>query len=125
MRRAAASLDWDPEHGDCCRHLVFTSPGLDRDGIERLLDSCLLTEAEYAAGREGWKQRPAGFAPLLDHASWGRAGYFSRSWYIFRVCSVCARMIAVAACPSRAAMAAISSRCSTQDWRPRWRATGV
>lgn len=26
MRRAAASLDWHPQHGDCCQHLVFTSP---------------------------------------------------------------------------------------------------
>ncbi|MGW7098737.1 CobW family GTP-binding protein [Streptomyces sp. NPDC054883] len=69
MRRAAAALDWDPEHGDCCQHLVFTSPGLDRDGIEQLLDSCLLTEAEYTAGREAWKQLPAAFAPLLDSVS--------------------------------------------------------
>ncbi|MCJ0873057.1 GTP-binding protein [Streptomyces sp. AP-93] len=69
MRRAAASLDWDPEHGDCCQHLVFTSPGLDRDGLEQLLDSCLLTEAEYTAGREGWKQLPAAFGPLLDPVS--------------------------------------------------------
>lgn len=69
MRQAAASLDWDPEHGDCCQHLVFTSPGLDRDGIEQLLDSCLLTEAEYTAGREAWKQLPAAFDPLLDSVS--------------------------------------------------------
>ncbi|MFE4636303.1 CobW family GTP-binding protein [Streptomyces sp. NPDC056773] len=69
MRQAAAALDWDPEHGDCCQHLVFTSPGLDRDGIEQLLDSCLLTEAEYQAGREAWKQLPAAFAPLLDPVS--------------------------------------------------------
>ncbi|MEU9305244.1 GTP-binding protein [Streptomyces sp. NPDC048269] len=66
MRQAAAALDWDPEHGDCCQHLVFTSPGLDCDGIEQLLDSCLLTEAEYTAGREAWKQLPAAFGPLLD-----------------------------------------------------------
>lgn len=26
VRRAAAALDWHPEHGDCCQHLVFTSP---------------------------------------------------------------------------------------------------
>ncbi|MCP3753570.1 GTP-binding protein [Streptomyces sp. TBY4] len=69
MRQAAAALDWDSEHGDCCQHLVFTSPGLDRDGIEQLLDSCLLTEAEYRAGREAWKQLPAAFAPLLDPIS--------------------------------------------------------
>ncbi|MFE2553286.1 CobW family GTP-binding protein [Streptomyces sp. NPDC059355] len=69
MRRAAASLDWHSEHGDCCQHLVFTSPGLDRHGLEQLLDSCLLTDAEYAAGRETWKTLPAAFDSLLDPAS--------------------------------------------------------
>ncbi|MEV7589995.1 GTP-binding protein [Streptomyces sp. NPDC089922] len=66
VRRAAAALDWHPEHGDCCQHLVFTSPGLDRDGLERLLESCLLTDAEYASGRDGWKRLPAAFDALLD-----------------------------------------------------------
>ncbi|MFF1338480.1 CobW family GTP-binding protein [Streptomyces sp. NPDC058290] len=69
MRRAAASLDWHPEHGDCCQHLVFTSPGLDRHGLEQLLESCLLTDAEYAAGREAWKSLPAAFDSLLDPVS--------------------------------------------------------
>lgn len=69
MRRAAASLDWHPEHGDCCQHLVFTSPGLDRQGLEQLLESCLLTDAEYAAGREAWKALPAAFDSLLDPVS--------------------------------------------------------
>ncbi|MFF9853042.1 CobW family GTP-binding protein [Streptomyces litmocidini] len=68
VRRAAAALDWHPEHGDRCQHLVFTSPGLDRDGIEELLDSCLLTEAEYRAGREAWQRLPAAFDSLLDAA---------------------------------------------------------
>ncbi|WP_284574529.1 GTP-binding protein [Streptomyces sp. 2P-4] len=68
MRRAAAALDWHPDHGDCCQHLVFTSPGLDRDGLGRLLDSCLLTDAEYASGREAWKHLPAAFDALLDAA---------------------------------------------------------
>ncbi|MFG3043019.1 CobW family GTP-binding protein [Streptomyces sp. NPDC048330] len=68
VRRAAAALDWHADHGDCCQHLVFTSPGLDRDGLERLLDSCLLTDAEYASGREAWKHLPAAFDSLLDAA---------------------------------------------------------
>ncbi|WP_370416172.1 GTP-binding protein [Streptomyces fradiae] len=68
VRRAAAALDWHPEHGDCCQHLVFTSPGLDREGLEVLLDSCLLTDAEYQAGREAWKHLPAAFDSLLDAA---------------------------------------------------------
>lgn len=66
MRQAAAALDWHPDHGDCCQHLVFTSPGLDRDGLEQLLDSCLLTDAEYEPGREAWKHLPAAFDSLLD-----------------------------------------------------------
>ncbi|MFD7834627.1 CobW family GTP-binding protein [Streptomyces sp. NPDC059761] len=69
MRRAAASLDWHPEHGDCCQHLVFTSPGLDRHSLEQLLESCLLTDAEYAAGREAWEALPASFDSLLDPVS--------------------------------------------------------
>ncbi|MFE5486334.1 CobW family GTP-binding protein [Streptomyces sp. NPDC056527] len=68
-RRAAASLDWHPDHGDCCQHLVFTSPGLDRHGLEQLLESCLLTDAEYAAGPEVWKSLPAAFDSLLDPVS--------------------------------------------------------
>ncbi|WP_093908785.1 GTP-binding protein [Streptomyces sp. cf386] len=66
VRRAAAALDWHPEHGDCCQHLVFTSPGLDRDGLADLLESCLLTDAEYAAGRDAWKQLPPAFDTLLE-----------------------------------------------------------
>ncbi|MEU4077104.1 cobalamin biosynthesis protein CobW [Streptomyces venezuelae] len=68
VRRAAAATDWHPEHGDRCQHLVFTSPGLDRDGLERLLESCLLTDEEYEAGPACWKHLPAAFAPLLDTA---------------------------------------------------------
>ncbi|MFE7898284.1 CobW family GTP-binding protein [Streptomyces sp. NPDC057424] len=66
VRRAAAALDWHPEHGDRCQHLVFTSPGLDRDGLERLLESCLLTDAEYAAGRDAWQRLPHAFDTLLE-----------------------------------------------------------
>ncbi|MEV7797003.1 GTP-binding protein [Streptomyces sp. NPDC087512] len=66
VRRAAAALDWHPEHGDRCQHLVFTSPGLDRDGLERLLDSCLLTDAEYAAGQDAWRRLPPAFDALLE-----------------------------------------------------------
>jgi G3E family GTPase len=66
VRRAAAALDWHPEHGDRCQHLVFTSPGLDRDGLERLLESCLLTDAEYAAGREAWARLPRPFDTFLE-----------------------------------------------------------
>ncbi|WP_367044005.1 GTP-binding protein [Streptomyces sp. Je 1-332] len=66
VRRAAAALDWHPEHGDCCQHLVFVSPGLDREALEQVLESCLLTDEEYAAGREAWKHLPPAFDTLLE-----------------------------------------------------------
>ncbi|CAM5492551.1 CobW family GTP-binding protein [Streptomyces canus] len=66
VRRAAAAMDWHPEHGDCCQHLVFTSPGLDRDGLQRVLESCLLTDAEYSAGRDAWKRLPPAFDTFLQ-----------------------------------------------------------
>ncbi|MGP3985078.1 GTP-binding protein [Streptomyces sp. KR80] len=69
MRRAAAAMDWDPEHGDRAQHLVFTSPALDREGLLELLESCLLTDAEYEGGREAWQQLPPAFDSLLDPVS--------------------------------------------------------
>ncbi|MYT31835.1 MULTISPECIES: GTP-binding protein [unclassified Streptomyces] len=69
LRRAAAALDWHPEHGDRCQHLVFTSPGLDRDGLRALLASCLLTDAEYAGGPAAWKGLAPAFDELLDPVS--------------------------------------------------------
>ncbi|MEV8552634.1 GTP-binding protein [Streptomyces glaucescens] len=66
VRRAAAALEWHPEHGDRCQHLVFTSPGLDREGLRGLLESCLLTDAEYAAGRDAWRRLPSAFDTLLE-----------------------------------------------------------
>ncbi|KIZ16420.1 CobW family GTP-binding protein [Streptomyces natalensis] len=65
-RRIAASLDWHPEHGDRCQHLTFTAPGLDRDNLVSLLDSCLLTDAEYATGPQAWKELSHAFDELLD-----------------------------------------------------------
>ncbi|MEV4944161.1 GTP-binding protein [Streptomyces sp. NPDC053755] len=65
VRRAAAALDWHPEHGDRCQHLVFTSPGLEPEALAEVLDSCLLTDAEYAAGREAWKRLPSAFDAFL------------------------------------------------------------
>ncbi|WP_262700658.1 MULTISPECIES: GTP-binding protein [Streptomyces] len=65
-RRVAAALDWHPDHGDRCQHLTFTSPGLDRDGLLALLDSCLLTDAEYTAGPDVWSRLPHAFDELLD-----------------------------------------------------------
>ncbi|MFF2927706.1 CobW family GTP-binding protein [Streptomyces celluloflavus] len=66
VRRAAAALDWHPEHGDRAQHLVFTSPGLDREGLASLLASCVLTDAEFAGGPPAWKHLPPAFDELLD-----------------------------------------------------------
>lgn len=65
-RRVAAALDWHPEHGDRAQHLTFTSPGLDREGLVALLESCLLTDAEYAAGPMAWRSLSGAFDELLD-----------------------------------------------------------
>ncbi|MET8623794.1 GTP-binding protein [Kitasatospora sp. NPDC004669] len=65
-RRAAAALDWNPVHGDRVQQLSFTAEGLDVDGITELLDHCLLTDVELAAGESGWKALPDAFEKLLD-----------------------------------------------------------
>jgi len=65
-RRAAAAADWDPRWGDRFQLLAFTAQDLDTVGIRELLDSCLLTDGELAAGEEGWKTLPDEFAELLD-----------------------------------------------------------
>ncbi|GAB3116342.1 GTP-binding protein [Streptomyces calidiresistens] len=67
-RLAAAALDWDPELGDRGHLLVFVSPELDAEGITELLDSCLLTDGEYAAGPEAWRSLDSAFDELLDPA---------------------------------------------------------
>ncbi|MEU6170524.1 GTP-binding protein [Streptantibioticus parmotrematis] len=68
-RRVAAALDWHPRHGDRRQYLTFTSPGLDDDGLRVLLDSCLLTDAEYRAGPPAWERLPHAFDGLLDPVS--------------------------------------------------------
>ncbi|MGW1072482.1 GTP-binding protein [Streptomyces sp. NPDC002537] len=68
-RRVAAALDWHPEHGDRAQHLTFTSPGLDGGTLAELLDSCLLTDTEYAAGPDTWRCLSTAFDELLDPVS--------------------------------------------------------
>lgn len=65
-RRAAVALDWHAQHGDRAQHLVFVAPALDRDGLTALLESCLLTDAELAAGEGEWRSLPSCFDELLD-----------------------------------------------------------
>ncbi|MFB4315908.1 GTP-binding protein [Actinomadura sp. 21ATH] len=55
-------MDWSPDHGDRVQHLVLTGPGLDRDRIHALLDSCLLGPGEPATALDD------PFAEILDPA---------------------------------------------------------
>ncbi|WP_419999996.1 GTP-binding protein [Streptomyces boninensis] len=64
-RTVSAALDWHPEHGDRAQHLTFTGPDLDRAELLRLLDSCLLTDAEYEAGHAAWRSLSTAFDELL------------------------------------------------------------
>ncbi|GHG82126.1 GTP-binding protein [Streptomyces griseocarneus] len=68
-RRVAAAMDWHPEHGDRGQYLTFTSPGLDAGGVHALLESCLLTDAEYGAGPAEWRGLSPAFDELLDPVS--------------------------------------------------------
>ncbi|UED85585.1 CobW family GTP-binding protein [Streptomyces profundus] len=67
--RIAAALDWDSEVGDRGQHLVFTGARLKADRIRWLLGSCLLDDAEYAAGRSAWLRLGSAFDHLLDPVS--------------------------------------------------------
>ncbi|MGP4102367.1 CobW family GTP-binding protein [Nonomuraea sp. KM90] len=65
-RRLTAALDWDDAHGDRVQHLVFTGPDLDPARFHALLDSCLLTQEEEAAGPDAWAGYDDPFAPILN-----------------------------------------------------------
>ena len=65
-RRVAAALDWDPQHGDRIQRLSFTAPDLEAESITELLDSCLATDDEPAAGSADWQRLPDAFADLLS-----------------------------------------------------------
>lgn len=41
-------------HGDRHQELVFIGHGMDQDRLVQSLDQCLLTDAEFAQGPEGW-----------------------------------------------------------------------
>ncbi|QRK05961.1 zinc metallochaperone GTPase ZigA [Archangium violaceum] len=43
-------------HGDRRQELVFITRNLDREALLRRLEGCLLTDAEYAKGPEGWRR---------------------------------------------------------------------
>lgn len=47
---------WHPEVGDCRQELVFIGVDLPEDEMREQLDTCLLSDAEFNAGQETWKQ---------------------------------------------------------------------
>nr|WP_281284034.1 GTP-binding protein [Nonomuraea deserti] len=51
--------------GDRDQHLVFTGTDLDPARFHALLDSCLLTQEEQAAGPDAWAHYDDPFAPIL------------------------------------------------------------
>ncbi|HXV92322.1 MAG TPA: GTP-binding protein [Pseudonocardia sp.] len=60
-RRALASLRWHPRFGDRAQDLVVLTHRADPDEIDAALRSALLTDAELAAGEEGWRALPDPF----------------------------------------------------------------
>lgn len=53
--------NWHPKVGDCRQELVFIGIGLDETAINESLESCLLTDEEFAAGIETWVRLPDPF----------------------------------------------------------------
>ncbi|MBM3977732.1 MAG: GTP-binding protein [Planctomycetes bacterium] len=56
---------WESPWGDRQQELVFIGIELDREGISRALDLCLLTERELELGFEGWKGLGDPFDPWV------------------------------------------------------------
>lgn len=53
--KARLRKDWDGDWGDRRQELVFIGQGLKHEEIQKLLDSCLLSDDEMAMGVDGWK----------------------------------------------------------------------
>ncbi|HEU5129711.1 MAG TPA: GTP-binding protein [Glycomyces sp.] len=68
-RRANADLNWDADFGDREVHLAFVGLRFEAAELTEVLRSCLLTDAELGAGREGWSALPNPFAGCFttDH----------------------------------------------------------
>jgi G3E family GTPase len=52
---------WDDPFGDCRQELVFIGQSLDREGIIKLLDDCLLDDVTLMAGPAAWMALPDPF----------------------------------------------------------------
>lgn len=62
--KARLRRDWDGEWGDRRQELVFIGRDLKHEEIQRVLDSCLLSDEEMAMGLDGWK---ASFGDIFLH----------------------------------------------------------
>mmetsp|Transcript_23037 Transcript_23037/g.26458 ORF Transcript_23037/g.26458 Transcript_23037/m.26458 type:complete len:515 (+) Transcript_23037:216-1760(+) len=47
--------DWAGPYGDRRQELVFIGQGMNHQKIQKILDSCLLTDEEFALGVDSWK----------------------------------------------------------------------
>ena len=59
--RAELNRKWNPEVGDCRQELVYIGIGVDEIAIYDSLQDCLLTDEEFAAGVDAWKDFPDPF----------------------------------------------------------------
>jgi G3E family GTPase len=55
----------DPQWGDRAQELVFIGVDVDQPAIEAMLDACLLTAAEQAAGEAAWRAYQDPFEPWV------------------------------------------------------------
>ncbi|MEE2642622.1 MAG: zinc metallochaperone GTPase ZigA [Planctomycetota bacterium] len=55
---------FEGEHGDRHQELVFIGQGIKQEQMEVLLDQCLLTDEEFAAGPEAWSKMDDPFPPI-------------------------------------------------------------
>lgn len=64
--------DWEKPWGDRRQELVLIGCGMDEAALRRMLDTCLLTDAEMARGEAAWAKFTDPFAP------WQTAGETAR-----------------------------------------------
>lgn len=62
--REALDRRWQEPWGDRRQEIVWIGVDMDRDGLQKALDACLLSDAEMSAGVALWLQMPQPFAPF-------------------------------------------------------------
>jgi len=65
--RAEVAATWDPALGDRRSELVVIGIDVDRAAVTGLLDGCLLTDGELAAGPTAWAAYPDPLPPWHEH----------------------------------------------------------